>query len=397
MILIACSTMMYVGTVATVTRMDRAVYVDFWPPLWVSLIACVPIGLTIVPIYRWVRVGVNELLYALHDNEYGVVSQLNQQLDASMSPDAILPAIAETIARTLKLPYVSINTNSGEQVIWGSPADSSLIEMELMYRDAVLGYLQAGTRLPNVPLSVSDVNLLNALGRQVGITLYAARLKDDLQALRERIVIAREEERRRIRNDLHDGLAPTLSSLQLQLGAMRNLIHQDPDQAEAAANELREDLRNATAEIRRLVYNLRPPALDDLGLLGAIQSHAQKFSQLNGLSVSVNAPELPALPAAVEVAALRIAHEAVMNVARHAQARHCVISFTLHDDALVLEIRDDGCGLSPDKVAGVGLSSMRERAEELGGDCAVLSPSGGGALVRARLPLRSKTWTSSAS
>jgi signal transduction histidine kinase len=213
------------------------------------------------------------------------------------------------------------------------------------------------------------------------------RLTADLQHSRERLVTAREEERRRIRRDLHDGLGPALASLTLKLDAARNLLARDPATAEALLLELKTQTQTAIADIRRLVYGLRPPALDELGLVSAIREHAARNVSADSLRVSVEAPEsLPPLPAAVEVAAYRIALEALTNVARHAQAKNCTVALTIKED-LRLEISDDGVGLPPGHRLGVGLTSMRERAEELGGTCIIERRAASGTRVSATLPL----------
>jgi signal transduction histidine kinase len=141
------------------------------------------------------------------------------------------------------------------------------------------------------------------------------------------------------------------------------------------------------ADVRRLVHDLRPPALDDRGLVGALQQQAEELST-DGLSVTVVAEDLGALPAAVEVAAYRIAGEGLTNVVRHAAARACVVRLAVEDGDLVVEVADDGTGIAPDAEAGVGLVSLRERAAELGGRSEVTCPATGGTVVRARLPLR---------
>jgi signal transduction histidine kinase len=214
------------------------------------------------------------------------------------------------------------------------------------------------------------------------------RLTTDLQHSRERLVTAREEERRRIRRDLHDGLGPALASLTLKLDAANNLIAHNPSVAKALLLELKGQTQAALADIRRLVYALRPPALDELGLVSALREHLASGHAGNGLDTVIEAPEaLPPLPAAIEVAAYRIVLEAHTNAARHANAHHCKIRIWI-DDALHLEIIDDGVGLPHDIRAGVGLTSMRERAAELGGTC-IIEPrkGGGGSQVRAQLPL----------
>jgi signal transduction histidine kinase len=212
------------------------------------------------------------------------------------------------------------------------------------------------------------------------------RMTTDLQRARERLVLAREEERRRLRRNLHDTIGPTLAALNLKAGAVRGLIERDPTAALAHMSELREQIRSVIADIRRVVYDLRPPALDELGMLPAIREQAAQFS-VEGLQVSVDAPDyLPTLPAALEVAAYRIVLEALTNVARHAQAQHCWIRLSLEDE-LQIEVTDDGVGLPPMIRAGVGLTSMRERAAELGGQCVFEPRPGGGTRVLADLPL----------
>jgi signal transduction histidine kinase len=176
--------------------------------------------------------------------------------------------------------------------------------------------------------------------------------------------------------------------LNVQTGALRRLIPHDPDAAEEVVVELREELRSAISDIRRLVYDLRPPALDDLGLAEALRRLAERYgSEGEQLRMLVEAPEdLPSLPAAVEVAVYRITQEALTNVARHARARTCVVRLAVKND-VALQIVDDGVGIPAQRSAGVGLSSMRERASELGGSCVVEPVPKGGTQVLVRLPL----------
>ena len=211
----------------------------------------------------------------------------------------------------------------------------------------------------------------------------------ELQRARERLVAAREEERRRLRRDLHDGLGPALAGAALKVEAAENLLVSEPAAAGALLEDARSEIQNAVADVRRLVYALRPPALDELGLVGALREQAEKLGAADHPRVEIDASdELKSLPAAVEVAAYRISLEAMTNAARHADARTCVVRIALNGD-LELEVVDDGGGLPDDYRAGVGISSMRERAEELGGTCEVESLDGRGTRVRARLPLGS--------
>jgi signal transduction histidine kinase len=198
----------------------------------------------------------------------------------------------------------------------------------------------------------------------------------------------REEERRRLRRDLHDGLGSALTSVTFQLDAASNLLDRDPAAVKTLLSELKAQTQAAIADIRRLVYNLRPPILDEWGLVAALHEQVAQY-ELNAVRVTVEAPEsLPALPAAIEVAAYRIALEALANVIRHAQATRCTIRLDVYDDALTIEVQDNGRGLPPDYHAGVGISAMRERAAELGGSCVIENVAAGGTRVYTWLPLR---------
>ena len=211
----------------------------------------------------------------------------------------------------------------------------------------------------------------------------------ELQRARERLVAAREEERRRLRRDLHDGLGPALAGAALKVEAAENLFASDPAAASGLLEDARAEIQDAVADVRRLVHALRPPALDELGLVGAVREQAERLSVGDHPHVDVEAPEqLNALPAAVEVAAYGIALEAMTNVARHADACTCLVRISING-GLELEISDDGHGIPNDYRAGVGMASMRERAEELGGTCDIEHGDGRGTRVRARLPLGS--------
>ncbi len=212
----------------------------------------------------------------------------------------------------------------------------------------------------------------------------------DLRRSREQLVLAREEERRRLRRDLHDELAPTLAALGLSAATVGELIRIDPKEAASANEKLRAAIRATVGDVRRLVYDLRPPALDELGLVEAIRERASRYGVGDeGFRATVEAPDkLPPLPAAVEVAAYRIVQEALMNVSRHARASACTVRLACTDDlALTIAVTDDGVGLPDAPEGGVGLSSMRERAAELGGECEIVRTLPSGTRVFARLPL----------
>jgi signal transduction histidine kinase len=359
--------------------------------LGVSLLATGLVAVLFQPIRSRLQRGVNRLMYGERDDPYAVISRLGRRLEATLAPDTVLPTLVETIAQALKLPYVAILLKEGEgfrtTAAYGSPRGEPET-LPLVYQREELGRLVLSPRAPGEGFSDADRRLLEDLARQAEVAVHAVRLTADLQNSRERLVATREEERRRLRRDLHDGLGAQLAGLNVQAGTLRRLIPRDPDAADEVVVELREELRSAIADIRRLVYDLRPPALDDLGLAEALRRLAERLgSEGKQLRVSVEAPEdLPNLPAAVEVAVYRIVQEALTNVARHARAHSCVVRLAVNED-VALEIVDDGVGIAVGRSAGVGLSSMHERASELGGSCIVQSVPKGGTQVLVRLPL----------
>jgi len=359
--------------------------------LAVSLLATGVVAVLFQPLRSRLQRGVNKLMYGERDDPYAVISRLGRRLEATIAPESVLPTVVETIAQALRLPYVAIllkeeegfRTAAAYGTLKGEPE-----AFQLVYQREEIGRLMLSPRAPGEGFSDTDRRLLEDLARQAEVAVHAVRLTADLQHSRERLVATREEERRRLRRDLHDGLGAQLAGLNVQAGTLRRLIPHDPAAADELAVELRDELRAAIADIRRLVYDLRPPALDDLGLAEALRRLAERYDS-NGeqLHVSVEAPKaLPVLPAAVEVAVYRIAQEALTNAARHARARRCVVRLVVNED-VALEIVDDGVGIPADRSAGVGLSSMRERAFELGGTCVVESTQKSGTRVLVHLPM----------
>ena len=356
---------------------------------WIlNILAVLVLVATLKPVWNWAQPRVHHLVYALDDPQLEIIGQMSDSLASTSPEESMLSTIAETIARTVKLPYVQLETADGTTATYGTLRNGSdLTHIEITYREEVVGWLDATSRLPKVPLSSSEYALLNSLARQVGITLHAAQMSEALQASREQLVTTREEERRRIRRDLHDGLGPTLASLRMQLGALRRIVRNDPAAAEQLIDELRHDVSAATADIRRLVYELRPPMLDDLGLIAAIKNFKLADAPLQ---LDVIAPEpMPRLPAAVEVAVYRIAGEAIHNVVKHAQATTCVVEIQVETGQLILSVTDDGHFLPDGHTAGVGLHSMYERAAELGGTFSIQPATAGGTHIVVHLPLES--------
>jgi signal transduction histidine kinase len=303
--------------------------------------------------------------------------------------------ITRTITEALKLPFAGIasieNGALRMQSEYGRPPSEPYV-LPLIYQREVVGQLSVAQRGPHDPLNESDIRLLEDVAHQAGAVLHSVQLNRDLQRSRERLVIRVEEERRRLRRDLHDGLGPTLASYTLKLDAVLDRIDTDPAGARRLVEALKTQTKETVADIRRLVYELRPPALDELGLADALRAHLEQSNRSGGapnVTLITPADGLPPLPAAVEVAAYRIVMEGVANVLHHAGATNCQVEIrieAMERPALWIEIRDDGAGLPETRPTGVGLVSMRERALELGGTCAIENASSGGVQVRVMLP-----------
>jgi signal transduction histidine kinase len=368
--------------------------------LWLSLVATGLVAALFQPVREQVQRFVNQLLYGERAEPYKVIAALGQRLEATFASDAVLPTIAQVVQESLQLPYAAIaleqNGVSEVAAAAGVPLGEQ-ISFALTYQGALVGHLLVTPRRGAAALDAADRTLLADLAQQAGIAVHGVRLTAELRQManmlqqsRERLVLALEEERRRLRRDLHDDLAPTLVGLSLRAGTIGDLIETDPPKARMLAENLDNAIRDAVGNIRRLVYDLRPPALDDLGLLAAIRERAREYSTNQGLQVEVDAPDtLPHLPAAVEVAAYRIVQEGLLNVVKHAQAHTCHIAIML-GDGLTIEIMDDGIGLPASRTSGVGLRSIRERAEELRGTCEITQSSGTGTRLAVSLPVESR-------
>ena len=374
---------------------------------WPSALAAALAALMLIPLRDKLQRGVTRVVYGRWREPYEVLAGLGQDLEAAADIDRLLDAAVAELATGLDLRDVSVRDLDGTVVagigdvpstvaaaVPGSAADlvrgtiaaagPATASIPLLAYGIPVGSLTY--RVPDRPLSAAEERLLHDLARQLGGALHARLLREDLQRARERLVLAREEERRRLRRDLHDGIGPALAGLTLKTETARALLPPGADGASRQLHDLSEEIRRTVVDVRHLVEGLRPPALDELGLVGACAQAVERLTAGSGLAASVEAcDDLPALPAAVEVAAYRIVVEAVTNTIRHARARHCRVSMTLIPAGLSVEVTDDGTGLAASGQPGHGLAIMRERAEELGGTITVRDGSPG-VMVQARLP-----------
>ena len=363
---------------------------------WVSAAAAAGAALLLIPLREKLQRGVTRVVYGRWHEPYEVLASLGERLEAAADIDRLLDAAVTELTTGLDLGQVNVR-DLGATVVAGTAdtgpdpaagtqaaAGPEAARIPLLAYGTVVGSLTY--RAPDRQLSSAEERLLRDLARQLGGALHARLLREDLQRARERLVLAREEERRRLRRDLHDGIGPALAGLTLKTETARALLPPGSDGASRQLHDLSEEIRRTVVDVRRLVEGLRPPALDELGLAGACTQAVERLAAGAGLAASVNSCDaLPALPAAVEVAAYRIVVEAVTNTVRHASARQCRVSLACTPAGLTVDVADDGTGLGAAREAGHGLAIMRERAEELGGTVTITDGSPG-VTVQAWLP-----------
>ena len=359
--------------------------------LAVQALATVLAAAALWPLRGGVQHRVDRLFYGDRGAPYDALARLGRRVEEAADTESALDSVVKTVAGSLRLPYAAVELRLGDgwrpAAAYGT-APSQVVAFPLVSQRETVGRLLVGTRAPGEQLSSDDERLLADLARQAGPAIHAVALRRALDASRADLVTMREEERRRLRRDLHDGLGPTLAGLTLGLDTARTLSPGLPDLQELLGR-LKAETQRAVTDVRRIVYGLRPPALDELGLAGSLCEEIRRLQcQAPALEVTLEAPGagLDDLPAAAEVACYRIVTEALTNVARHAHATRCLVRIQL-DHGLDVEVWDDGVGLPEGWRTGVGIASMRERVAELGGDLAIEPSLPHGTRIAAFLPV----------
>lgn len=363
----------------------------FLPPL----IATVVLAVLFHPLRERLQHAISRLLFGSRDEPYVALSRLGRRLAQAGDTSDVLGSITDTVSGALRLPYAAVELVATDgatlrRAAVGAPAEDVLALPVLAAGDLV-GRLHLSPRAPATRFEESELRLLLDLAHQAAPALQALRLTVELRRSRQRLLIARAEERRRLQRDLHDGLGPSLAGLLLQVGAARGLLARDQTDRAAACLAVAEDnVVQSASDVRQMLLQLRTPLLDTLGLVGALRHKADSLGAAAGVRLSVHAPGvLPPIPAAVEETVLAVAGEAMTNAVRHSGGSRCDVELSLTDDSAVLRVRDDGTGIAGGRPAGIGLSSMRERADELGGSCVLEQPDEGGTVVAVTLPLHS--------
>jgi two-component system, NarL family, sensor kinase len=353
-----------------------------------SLLATAVVAVAFAPARDRLQRLADRWLYGERHDPLRAVARLGERLRGTPGGDPGGDGLAEVlrgVCEALRLPFASLQAGQLQVACVGRPGGPSE-SVALQHGGQPVGALVVGVRSGEQALGAADRRVLGLLAAPVAVALHAVLLSQELQRSRGRLVAAREEERRRLRRDLHDGLGPTLTAVTLKADAARSALATQPDRTQALLAGLRADAKQAIGDLRRVIYDLRPAALDELGLLGALHEQVDRFDR-DRVAATLQAPAvLPLLPAAVEVAALRIITEALTNIARHAHARHATITLAV-DGQLCIEVCDDGAtGAEQAWRPGVGLQSMAERAAEVGGTLQA-GPTPTGGRVQATLPL----------
>jgi two-component system NarL family sensor kinase len=358
--------------------------------LAVQVLATVLAAAALWPLRGRVQRQVDRLFYGDRGAPYEALARLGRRVEEAADTESALDSVVKSIADSLRLPYAALELRLGDgwtpAAAFGEPSSRAVAFPLVSHRETV-GRLLVGTRAPGEELGPDDERLLADLARQAGPATHAVALRQALDASRARLVTTREEERRRLRRELHDGLGPTLAGLTLGLDTAGARSAGQPDLQELLGR-LKAESQRAVTDVRRIVYGLRPPALDEFGLAGSLREEVGRLQcEAPALAVALDVPgdDLAGLPAAVEVACYRIVAEALTNVARHAHATECSVRIQL-DHGLDVEVRDDGVGLPEGWRAGVGIASMRERVAELGGELVIEPGVPHGTKIAARLP-----------
>jgi signal transduction histidine kinase len=355
-----------------------------------ALLPAATVAILLMPAYRVAVRAADRRLYGDRRDPLALLSSLADEL-ASTTPEEVPTRVVEAVASALRLPWVAldIDREGGWQRLAEHGAQSPACvagEFTLTHAGERPGRLLVQPRRGEAALGRLDQRILGQLAVQLGPAAAAIRLVDELTLSRQRLVDGREAERARLRRELHDGLSPSLAGMSLAVKAARKRLTDDTRSADKLLETVEAESTSAWQVVRSILDDLRPPGLDELGLLGAVEERGRQLSRPGEFSVEVSGETLPPLPAAVEVAAYRIATEAITNAARHSSAEHCHVQL-IADRTLRCTVVDDGIGGTGSKPSGLGLSTMADRAAELGGSLSIASTPGGGTRVVAELPL----------
>ncbi|MET3697820.1 histidine kinase/DNA gyrase B/HSP90-like ATPase [Bacillus oleivorans] len=351
-----------------------------------AIMGTIAVAILVQPLHNRLQKIVNRLMYGDRQDPYAALVRLGNRLEVTTTSELVLDAIVSSVRDALHLSYVALVWPNGEIAAESGNLEEGSKRLDVVYQGEQVAELVFTSMEKEDEWSNADQQIMNDLCRQAGAAVHAVRLTQELQRSRQTLVTTREDERRRLRRDLHDGLGPEIAAFSFRVATARHLLRNEPEQADQILSDLQVEIRNAVDLIRQLAHNLRPPVLDEYGLAAAI-GELVRINRGAGIEITLHIPSpLPVLDAAVEVAAYRIVQEGLGNAIRHAQASEILLELALKEEMLILQLADNGLGLPKVTRPGVGLASMRERSEELGGTFTIMSRIEGGTLIRAEIP-----------
>ena len=350
-----------------------------WLP---SFLGAVVVGVTYPLLATRVDRILGRRLRGRADDPLDVLTSFDVEVRDEVDLDALLHALVRLVQSTLRLPYACIRLEDHTVIETGPQPRLPVHEVALASHGHHFGSLIVSARSPSDAFSERDRSLLAQLAHQMATEVRLVRLADDARRARDRIATSVIEERLRLRRDLHDEVGPRLAGAFYMIEALRGSVSSGDG---SLVDDAAQQVQSVIAEVRRLAHDLRPAILEEIGLVDALRRQAGAVASGSALAVTVEAVGECVLPPIVETALYRVALEALNNVVRHADATRCEIGLRVEDDVVTMEIADDGCGIAPDAPTGLGLRSMRDRIDGLGGGCTF--DVGGGTRVRIEVPL----------
>jgi signal transduction histidine kinase len=380
-LLIGCSSVALGTAILATMALGEELGASAQEQTWMAAAVAAALTIPVVGVSRRVA---DRFVYGRRPSPLRALEELGTRLAQLSDPRDVPETVVRAVTESLAVGGARLLVDDTVRAAVGTATFEE--QFPITHRDERLATLAVSPRPGETTLIARDRSVITRICGLAGPALHGAGLVNELVEARARVVIAREDERRRLRRDLHDDLAPTLAGLGLSAAVVEKFSRAGDRRAADAATDLAGRLQGASRQVRDIAYNLRPPVLDDRGLVAAIEDTIATAGGPPEVRVVAPAGRLE-LPAAVEACALRIIQEAVINVRRHAAASCCEVSIVPEPDALRIEIVDDGIGFTEPRRAGIGMRSMTERASEIGGRVSFRSEAGRGTRVSVRLPV----------
>ena len=368
-----------------------------------SAIAAAIIALAFQPARRWAQRLANRFVYGRRSTPYEVLSQLSSRFANAYSLDDALPRLAHVSADAVgaERATVWLRADGTLRPTASWPTDGAIAPLPMQGqglpsfgpRETGFAVRHQGDLLgavsvvmpANEPLGPAQRKLLEDVAAQTGLVLRNVGLLEDLRASRRRLVAAQDEERRRLERNIHDGAQQQLVALSVQLRLVEQLVDRDATKAHEMLQQLQRTTSDALEDLRDLARGIYPPLLADQGLPAALEAQARK----SGLPITLAPDGVVRYDQDVEAAVYFCVLEALQNVAKYARATAITVALHDADRRLLFEVNDDGVGFDlAHAMGGMGLRSMSDRVEAVGGSLEVTSTPGRGTTVVGTIPLR---------